>query len=445
MNSQLKTALPLNTRPQAKPPPPPPPKPQPLRPQSQAQKQSNRAEPEAHCHPQLQHLIQPEDDIQRPFRERCFADRNAVVLDDFLTFASPEDLRERDTTKKQLPSAPLETNEALKPLLRVCDDHEIMGGSPTSSISPNLAQLPMQVEISKLLAQNEFLKSEQRRLEIEILKSEQRLLENEIKEAEVRSREQERPIREQQQRQRFQQQQQHGSSSGSQKYFDHSFSPPSQSSSSTRRSLTPSSSKASTSNVNPFGPDSSSAGSSSSRALGHPGKPPTSPFDCDDSILEEMRLQNEFDKEDPVLTDRDEAMRLQNEFDKEEHSAQRTELTRSVQRLFKCGICMEEMPDDSVARPDPCGHTFCRKCLRGHVSARLSERIFPILCPTCTAGKGKGKEAAGGTCCEWAVNLAIISRYPPLEISQSLALDLGLTKGQYSIWTEMEMVSLSDS
>ena len=37
----------------------------------------------------------------------------------------------------------------------------------------------------------------------------------------------------------------------------------------------------------------------------------------------------------------------------------------------------------------------------------------------------------------------IISRYVSLEVSQSLALDLGLTDEQYSIWTEMEMVSFS--
>ena len=41
------------------------------------------------------------------------------------------------------------------------------------------------------------------------------------------------------------------------------------------------------------------------------------------------------------------------------------------------------------------------------------------------------------------VNLIIISRYVSLEVSQSLALDLGLTDEQYSIWTEMEMVSFS--
>ena len=136
-----------------------------------------------------------------------------------------------------------------------------------------------------------------------------------------------------------------------------------------------------------------------------------------------MRLQNEFNKEDCVL------------------SVQRAELANSTQRLFECGICMEEMPDDSIARPDPCGHTFCHECLRGHVTTCLSERRFPILCPTCTAGKGKGKEAVGGTCCERTINLVIILYYVSLEVSQSLALDLELTDEQYSIWTEMELVS----
>ena len=140
-----------------------------------------------------------------------------------------------------------------------------------------------------------------------------------------------------------------------------------------RQPSTPSSSKASTSTLNPFSPGSRSAGSSSISAL------PAPPSDRDLSFLEAMRLQNEFDEEDRAL------------------SAQRTKFAKSTQRLFECGICMEEMPDDSIARPDPCGHVFCRECLREHVTARLNEHRFPILCPTCTAGKGKGKEATGGT------------------------------------------------
>ena len=41
---------------------------------------------------------------------------------------------------------------------------------------------------------------------------------------------------------------------------------------------------------------------------------------------------------------------------------------------------------------------------------------------------------------ERTVNLVIISRYVSLEVSHSLALDLGLTDEQYDIWTEMEML-----
>jgi hypothetical protein len=292
---------------------------------------------------------------------------------------------------------------------------------PTPEAS--LAQLSMQAEIAELRSQNKSLKDEQQRLE------------SKIKEAVAQSREQGRLIWELQQQQ--QQKQQFGSSSDPQKYSDNFFAPPSQSSSLSGQSSTRSSSKASTSTLNPFtstlnplGPDSSSAGSSSSRPLGHLSNPTTQapPSDCDDStlsIIEAMRLQDEFDKEDRAI------------------SAQHTETAKSAQRWFECGICMEEMPYDSITRPDPCGHAFCRECLRGHITARIDEHRFPILCPTCTAGKGKGKEAAGGTCCERTVNLVIISRYVSLEVSQSLALDLGLTDEQYNIWTEMEMASFS--
>jgi hypothetical protein len=91
--------------------------------------------------------------------------------------------------------------------------------------------------------------------------------------------------------------------------------------------------------------------------------------------------------------------RLQSQFDNEDRmlSAERIKLSRTIQTVFECGVCMEEMPEDSVARPDPCRHAFCRDCMRGYVSARLEEHRFPILCPTCTASKGKGKGVTGGT------------------------------------------------
>jgi hypothetical protein len=299
--------------------------------------------------------------------------------------------------------------------------HGVETSAPTlwqAVLETSAAHLSMQAEIAELRSQNESLKGEQQRLE------------SEIKEAVAQSREQEMLIQQLQQQQQEQkrQNQQLRSSSDSQKYFDDSFASPRQFSSLKRRSSIRRSSRASTSTLNPFGPDSRSAGSSSSRAPhGRLGKPPTPPSDCDDSILsttEARRLQNEFDTDRAI-------------------SARLAELAKSPQRLFECGICMDEMPDDLIVRPDPCGHTFCRECLRGHVTARLNEHRFPILCPTCTAGKGKGKEAAGGTCCKRTVNFVLLSRCVSSEVSQSLALDLKLTEEQYSIWTEMEMASFS--
>jgi hypothetical protein len=278
-------------------------------------------------------------------------------------------------------------------------------------LESSLAQLSMQAEIAELRSQTELLKGEQQRLESELIG------------AEARSRDRERLIRElqqqAQQRQQQQRQQQLGWSLGSPKSSSHSFAPPRQFSSSTLHSSTPSSSKASTSTSNAFRPNSRSVGSSSRRALSHCSRPPTPPPKSDDDILAAMRLQNKFNKEDrrralfaqgaelakatcnsfrpdsrsvgsssgralghfsrpptpPPKSDDDilAAMRLQNEFNKEDRalSAQRAELAKSTQKLFVCGICLEEMPDDSIARPDPCQHTFCRECLRGHVTARL--------------------------------------------------------------------------
>src|SRR6266850_1287985 len=224
-------------------------------------------------------------------------------------------------------------------------------------LESSLAQLSMQAELADLRSQNDHLKGEQQRLE------------SEIKEAEVRSRRQERLI------------QQFESSVASSEYHRAS-TPPRHMSPSNHHSHYPSSSRASTS-TSTSTLASSSADSRSSRAYGHSGTlptpRPTPPFDREDGISYAMRLQRKFDEEDRAL------------------SAQRTDLAKSAQRLFECSICMDEMPVDSIARVDTCGHTFCRECLRGHVAARLDEHRFPILCPTCTANKGKGKGKTGGT------------------------------------------------
>jgi Ring finger domain len=251
---------------------------------------------------------------------------------------------------------------------------------------------------------------------------EQQCLEIELKTAKKRNREQESPI------------QQLLLSRGNINNTRSAMSPE-HSSSSTYQSSRPSSSRAPTSSFDGHSPSLlpsykapiSAFNSSASRLASlhnQPHGPLPPPFDYD-GLSYALRLQREFDAEDRALT------------------AQRTELSKSAQRLFECGICMDEMPEDSIARPDSCGHSFCRECLRGHVSARLEERRFPILCPTCTAGKGKGKGVTGGTWQGPSYNRVEIHVMSPLEISQSIALNLGLTEQQYNIWTEMEMVAFS--
>lgn len=91
--------------------------------------------------------------------------------------------------------------------------------------------------------------------------------------------------------------------------------------------------------------------------------------------------------------DLDLAMRLQFEFDNEDEQlrAQLVELQAGVQVTFACTICMEEVPEDFVARVNGCRHPFCRECLRGHVVARISENKFPIECPSCSTEKDKAK------------------------------------------------------
>lgn len=60
-----------------------------------------------------------------------------------------------------------------------------------------------------------------------------------------------------------------------------------------------------------------------------------------------------------------------------------------IQRRFKCGVCMDEKPMDDVTFLDPCGHQFCRSCVKGYVGAKLDDRSFPILCPVCMTDGGR--------------------------------------------------------
>jgi hypothetical protein len=51
---------------------------------------------------------------------------------------------------------------------------------------------------------------------------------------------------------------------------------------------------------------------------------------------------------------------------------------------------MDKHPEDHIIPLDPCGHKFCRDCIKNHIGAKLEEHRYPILCPVCTAEGDNG-------------------------------------------------------
>ena len=100
------TTLPPDHQPPVHPQSAPPPNTQPHAPaqplqfpQTQAPQQPNRAKREAG---QVQLIIPPEEDMRRLFQECRFAQGNAQLLSEALTFARPEDLREKNIIKVRI-------------------------------------------------------------------------------------------------------------------------------------------------------------------------------------------------------------------------------------------------------------------------------------------------------------------------------------------------------
>ena len=89
---------------------------------------------------------------------------------------------------------------------------------------------------------------------------------------------------------------------------------------------------------------------------------------------------------------------LQFQFDEEDRmlAAERADLAATAQQhVFDCGVCMDTLPEDTIARIEPCGHSFCRECVRSLIVSQIESRRFPVLCPTCTAERTNGTEATG--------------------------------------------------
>ncbi|KAF9231835.1 hypothetical protein BU15DRAFT_55690, partial [Melanogaster broomeanus] len=115
---------------------------------------------------------------------------------------------------------------------------------------------------------------------------------------------------------------------------------------------------------------------------------------------------------------------LQNQFDAEDqqHRRRHVELTSHLQATFRCGICLEEQPEDNAATVDDCSHTVCRTCLRDFVSSKIQDHRFPIFCPICTASDKNTK---------------------PTVISRFLVEQIGITEEQFQVWIEMELTQFS--
>ena len=92
-------------------------------------------------------------------------------------------------------------------------------------------------------------------------------------------------------------------------------------------------------------------------------------------------LQRQFDEEAGEQL----AAMMQRQFDEEDHLLAAERAAEEQQRVFDCKICMDTLPEESIARIEPCGHSFCKECIRGLIVSQIESRRFPVLCPTCTA------------------------------------------------------------
>jgi hypothetical protein len=88
-------------------------------------------------------------------------------------------------------------------------------------------------------------------------------------------------------------------------------------------------------------------------------------------------------------SDNDYAHQLQRQFEEEDRQlrTQSQNLKAQAPSMFECGICLSEETEFMVFRFEPCGHPFCRDCVRHYVKSRIEEHRFPIVCPTCTTFK----------------------------------------------------------
>ncbi|TBU32933.1 hypothetical protein BD311DRAFT_775091 [Dichomitus squalens] len=116
------------------------------------------------------------------------------------------------------------------------------------------------------------------------------------------------------------------------------------------------------------------------------------------------------------------ASQLQRAYNEENRQlAQQLRHLKEIQpTFFDCGICFERHQDDHLARVMPCGHSYCRPCLRAYAVSKINEHHFPIVCPSCVADRGRS---------EYGDDFAI--------------QQLGLGERQYEIFSELQLARFS--
>ena len=128
-------------------------------------------------------------------------------------------------------------------------------------------------------------------------------------------------------------------------------------------------------------PSSSRSGSSGSSAAHRHGRDLRS---LHDDVLHDYL---EYDDDFTATNDLAIARLIQQSYDDEDQR-----LALEIQELyylptFECKVCLDEHSEEDVAEVEGCWHRMCRDCMKGHITSQLEARVYPIMCPICSADK----------------------------------------------------------
>jgi hypothetical protein len=132
---------------------------------------------------------------------------------------------------------------------------------------------------------------------------------------------------------------------------------------------------------------------------------------------------------------------LQRQFEEEGRQlrTQLEDLKLQVPSTFDCGICLSTEEEFMIFCFEPCGHAFCRDCVRGFVQSKIEEHRFPIVCPTCAIAKdvqhpgSMSHDLYRG----YVLNVSVSA------VNSSLAEGMGLSQEGFALLSELELSMFS--